>query len=162
MPKATTITLIGIGQDLRGDSAAGMETVRLWQKTYPATAADPRVCVKQPGMPGLELIELLGDTDAVLLVDAVQSGAVPGTLHLVKLEQVDPSVKPGGSSHGWGAGETLALARELKYALPEQIFILGIEAASFAMDTPLSKAVSDSLAKAVEMIEDQIQWRFMM
>ena len=154
----STIILIGIGQSLRGDDAAGLEAVRLWQKAHPETAADPRVRVEQAGMPGLELLDLIAKADCALLVDAVQSGAAPGKLHMVRPEQVVSFDTGTGSAHGWGVAETLALAHELHYPLPPQIYILGIEAASFEMGAPLSKAVSDSLAQAAEMIEERIQW----
>ena len=154
----TNITVVGIGQTLRGDDAAGPEAVQLWQKTFPATASNPRLRVQHADMPGLELIDLLAKADSVLLVDAVRSGAAPGKLHLVTPQQVAPGNSALGSSHGWGVAETLALAQELHYPLPAQIMILGIEAASFQMGTPLSKAVADSLIKAAEMIEDRVQW----
>lgn len=154
--------IVGIGQTMRGDDAAGLEAVRLWQKTFPDTAADPRLRIEQAGMPGLELIDLLANADGVLLVDAVQSGSAPGTLHMVKPEQVASFDGGGGSAHGWGVAETLALARELHYPLPEQIVILGIEADSFAIGAPLSKAVTTSLMKAAEMIEERIHWWFVL
>ncbi len=154
----STIIILGIGQSLRGDDDAGPQAVRLWQKTYPETAADPRVRVEQAGIPGLELIDLMAEADCALLVDAVQSGAAPGKLHLVKPEQVASFDGGSGSAHGWGVAETLALAQELHYPLPLQIYILGIEAASFEMGAPLSKAVAHSLEKAAEMIEGRIRW----
>ncbi len=143
---------------MRGDDAAGLEAVRLWQKTHPETAADPQVRVEQAGMPGLEIIDMLANADCALLVDAVQSGAAPGKLHMVKPEQVISANGGSGTAHGWGVAETLALAHELQYPLPPQLYILGIEAVSFEAGTPLSKAVADSLAKAVEMIEERIHW----
>ena len=156
MPK-TKIVILGIGQSLRGDDAAGLEAVHRWQETYPVTAADSRLRVEQAGMPGLELIDLLKDAKCALLVDAVQSGATPGTLHLVKPEQVVSFDTGSGSAHGWGIAETIVLAHELRYSLPDQIFILGIEAASFEMGASLNTAVADSLARAAEMIEERIQ-----
>jgi hydrogenase maturation protease len=159
MPKTNiTITIIGIGESMHGDESAGVEAVRLWQKTYPETAMDPHLMVKQPGTPGLELIDLLADADFVLLVDAVQSGAAPGTLHLVTPEQISSSNKGAGSAHGWGAAEMLAIARELHYPMPDHIMILGIEAANFQVGAPLSKPVAGALAQAAEMIEDRIHW----
>jgi hydrogenase maturation protease len=154
----SNIIIIGIGQSLRGDDAAGLETVRRWQKLHPETAADPRIRVEQAGMPGLELIDLMANADCALLVDAVQSGAAPGKLQMVKPEQVISFDGSTGSAHGWGVAETLALAKELQYPLPSQLYILGIEAVSFEMGAPLSKAVADSLIQAAEMIEERIQW----
>lgn len=157
MPK-TLITILGIGQSLCGDASAGLETVRLWQKTYPASAADPRLRVEQPGIPGMELIDLLAKTESVLLVDAVQTGAAPGTLHQVTPEQIASSGKRGASAHGWGVAEMLVIAHELHYPLPGQIILLGIEAVSFQKGAALSAAVAESLTKAAEMIEDRIHW----
>jgi len=154
--------IVGIGQALRGDDAAGLEAVRLWRKNFPATAADPRLRIEEAGMPGLELIDLLANVDGALLVDAVQSGVAPGTLHLVKPEQIVSFDTGSGSAHGWGVAETLGLARELRYALPEQIVILGIEAVSFAMGEPMSPQVAQSLTKAAEMIEERIHWWFVL
>lgn len=153
-----TITVVGIGQTLRGDDAAGPEAVQLWLKTFTETAGHPRLRVQHADMPGLELIDLLSGADAVLLVDAVQSGSTPGKLHLVTPQQAIPSGAGDGSSHSWGVAETLALASELHYPLPPQIMILGIEAASFQMGAPLSKAVAEALPKAAELIEDRVQW----
>ena len=39
------LTVIGIGQTLRGDDAAGMEAVRRWRAAYPATASRKDVTV---------------------------------------------------------------------------------------------------------------------
>jgi len=156
--QTSSILILGIGQSLRGDDAAGLEAVRLWQKLHPQTAADPRIRIEQAGMPGLELIDLMAKSDCALLVDAVQSGAIPGKLHMVRPEQVVSFDGSTGSAHGWGVAETLALAHELHYPLPSQLYILGIEAASFNMGAPLSKAVADALTQAAEMIEERIQW----
>jgi len=155
--KEIQIVILGIGQSLRGDDAVGLEAIRLWQRTYPKTAADPRLRIQEADVPGLELIDLLAGTDRCLLVDAVQSGAAPGTLHLVNLDEVVSFGGGSGSAHGWGVAETISLARTLGYVLPNQISILGIEAQSFEMGAPLSKAVANSLAKAVDMLEESIQ-----
>lgn len=152
-----SILILGIGQSLRGDDAVGLEVLRLWRKTYPQTAVNPYVRVESAELPGLGLIDLLAGADCALLVDAVQSGAAPGTLRLVKLDELLSFESGSGSAHGWGVAETLALARQLGETLPEEISILGIEAQSFEMGAPLSAAVADSLPRAAEMVEKHIQ-----
>jgi hydrogenase maturation protease len=66
--------------------------------------------------------------DAAILVDAVQSGAPPGTIHKLIEEDLLDFGAGTGSAHGWGAAETLSLGRQLAPEdLPEKIFIIGVE-----------------------------------
>jgi len=155
--KRNSILILSIGQSLRGDDAAGPEVVRLWRETFPQTAVDPRLRVESAELPGLALIDLLAGADCALLVDAVQSGAAPGTLHLVKIDELLSFESGSESAHGWGVAETLSLARQLGETLPKQVSILGIEAQSFEMGESLSEAVADSLPRAAEMVEKHIQ-----
>ncbi len=157
MKKNIQIVILGIGQSLRGDDAAGLEVVRLWQEAYPQSAADPHLSVQAAELPGLALIDLLEGAERALLVDAVQSGAAPGTIHLVSLDEVASFESGSGSAHGWGVAETISLARELSYELPEKISVLGIEAQSFEMGAPLSEAVAASLTTAAQMLEEHIR-----
>jgi hypothetical protein len=48
------ILVLGIGQSLRGDDAAGLEAVCLWQQTHPLTAQ--KVQVEFTELPGLGLL----------------------------------------------------------------------------------------------------------
>jgi hydrogenase maturation protease len=75
--------------------------------------------------PGAELLDLLGGAGAVIVLDAVRSGAAPGTVHDLALEEL-PGVAPAWSSHGLGVADALALARALGQR-PRGRFI-GIEA----------------------------------
>ena len=113
------IAVIGIGQSLRGDDAAGLNAIRQWQKKYPETASRPEVRVDASELPGLALIDLLDDTDAAVIVDAVQSSAKPGTIHRISPDELSAFTPDAQSAHGWGVAETLQLGRELYPTLKE-------------------------------------------
>ncbi len=49
----TKVAVIGIGQSLRGDDAAGLIAVRQWQEKYPQTASRPEVRIETDELPGL-------------------------------------------------------------------------------------------------------------
>ena len=103
--------LIGIGQSLRGDDAAGLEAVRLWQAQYPQTAQKLQVELSE--LPGLALLDRLDGMEAAILVDAVQSRATPGTIQRLGPEELAAFSTDAQSAHGWGVAETLALGRSL-------------------------------------------------
>ena len=78
-----TILIAGIGNIFFGDDAFGVEVVRrLAARPLPAG-----VVVKDFGIRGFDLACALQDGyDAVILVDAMQRGAPPGTLHVLEPE----------------------------------------------------------------------------
>src|SRR3972149_11531346 len=109
----TKLLLIGLGQDLRGDDAAGLEVVKRWQAEYPETARDPELLVELAPLPGLSLLSFLECVEAAILVDAVHSGAVPGRLHILDSEDLASFGGDARSAHGWGVAETLMLGQDL-------------------------------------------------
>ena len=149
-----TIAVIGVGQSLRGDDAAGLEAVRLWQEKYPQSAA--RVRVELSELPGLGLLELLDGMEAAILVDAVASDAIPGSLIRLGPDELASFTPDARSAHGWGVAETLQLGRSLD---PERtqcrVTLLGIVGRDFTLGAGLSPEVQKALAGAAESIEQE-------
>lgn len=153
------LVIVGIGQSLRGDDAAGLEAVKLWQARY---SGEHFVRVELAEAPGMALLDLMRGASSAILVDAVEGGARSGSVHLVSEAQIERFVSGSGSAHGWGVAETLALARQLDpESLPARIAIIGIEVASFALGAPLSPSVAAALPAAAELIQQQVQ-RFLL
>jgi len=150
------IAIIGIGQSLRGDDAAGLTAVRQWQEKFPETASRPEVRVEASELPGLALINLIADFDVAILVDAVQSNAAPGTIHRIGEKDLSAFSSDAKSAHGWGVAETLTLSRQLNQNLPP-IRIIGIEAAQMVMGAGMSEAIEEAIPLACEAIEQEIK-----
>ncbi len=151
------IVVIGIGQSLRGDDGAGPSAVSQWQETFPETAGRPEVRVETLELPGLELLDYLDGMDAAVLVDAVQSPALPGTLHQFRLEDVFSFTPDAQSAHGWGVAETLQLGRSLYPLLAKcRLILIGLAGKDFEMGTKLSPEVEAALPQAVEMIQREV------
>ncbi len=152
--KPGIIKIIGIGQSLRGDDAAGLEAVRLWQATYPARPREQDIQVELAELPGFGLLSLLEGSAAAILVDAVHSQAVPGTIHVLSENELEVLGAGSGSAHGWGVAETLALGRQLMPgSLPENLRLVGIEAGQLELGQLLSPQVQSALPQVAEMIE---------
>jgi hydrogenase maturation protease len=148
--------IIGIGQTLRGDDSAGLAAVQLWQDNYLA-AWDPGVQVELAGLPGLALLEIISGHQEAVIVDAIRSHHLPGTVHRLTPDQLGSFETGSRSAHGWGVSETLALGRHLcSDDMPEHIIIIGIEAGQVRIGAELSDPVKSALPVAAEIIESTV------
>ena len=152
-----TVAVIGIGQSMRGDDAAGLEAVNLWQRRYPQTAGRAELRVATIEAPGLDLLDLLGGADGALLVDAVCSGATPGALHRLGPQQLSEFRQAAGSAHTWGVAQVLKLEAALEpHQARRTVRLLAIEAAQTELGTGLSAPVAAALESACELIEAEV------
>ncbi len=101
--------------------------------------------------PGPRLIEHMRGADTVILVDAVKSGASPGTLHNLEGHALDGLVAHHTSSHGFGLAETLALAEKMG-ELPAHLKFVGLEIGSESPSPDniiqLVKAITEAVREA--------------
>ena len=151
------VAVIGIGESMRGDDAAGIEAVGLWERLHAATSGQPGIRVQLIQQSGLELLDALKDVDAAVLVDALQPGSQPGSVRILEIGELDASATNGGSSHGWGVAETLALGRTLR-TLRRDIAVrcVGIEAQQLGIGTGLSESVLRALPAACTSIQVEV------
>ena len=151
------VTVIGIGQTLRGDDAAGIEAVKEWERGYSKTASRSDIAVQHAELPGLALLDMLEGFDAAIIVDAVQSTAAAGTILRLGAEQLSAFDTAARSAHGWGVAETLQLGKQLGTLKPElRIRLVGIAVGQMETGQPMSDAVTNALPSACEAIEAEV------
>lgn len=144
--------VIGLGSTDRGDDAVGpVVAARV------AAARLPGVSVLSHEDP-TGLVDLWRGRDTVVVVDAVHSGAVPGTVIVAETTQeTDPFVdrawaRTGRSgTHAFGLASAVELSRAL-HALPERLVLVGVEAAGFEHGAELSFPVDRALDEAVRTV----------
>ncbi len=151
------LLLCGLGQPHRGDDAAGLEAVTAWASQHPHLAQHPQVRVLTLASPGLALLEPLSQAQAALLVDAVASGAPPGTLHRLTPKDLTAFTQGSASAHGWGLAETLGLAQTLRARLAPEIQILGIAGARWSAGAGLSPEVRAAFPRLLDAITRWVQ-----
>jgi hydrogenase maturation protease len=152
-----TIKIIGIGQSLRGDDAAGLTAVRLWQETYQVRNVHPNVQVELAELPGIGLLSLLEGARVAILVDAVHSGASAGTIYELTENQLEAFNNGAGSAHGWGVAETLSLGRKLMSStFPGKLILIGIEAGQLSLGETHSLEVERALPEVARLIERHV------
>jgi hydrogenase maturation protease len=139
------IVVIGVGNAFRGDDAAGLHVARAV-----AAAAPPGVEVREHEGEPAGLIEAWDGSETAYVVDAVRSGAPPGTVH--RIEVVDeplPARRPRDSSHALSLGEAVALGRALD-RMPRRLALVGIEGSDFEAGEGLSPAVAAAVAEVAD------------
>jgi len=154
MTLPSEVVVIGIGQELRGDDGAGLAVVRRWQKKYPPTAS--RVRVKLCRLPGLDIFNVWDGARVAIIVDAVLSGARPGSLYELDCGDLEKFGVGTQSAHGFGLAESIELASKLFMDELPEIRILAISGAEFKLGTGLSPDVKKALPRAAEHLEEMI------
>ncbi len=98
----------------------------------------------------MDLIEEWTGSDDVIVIDAVSSGAEPGTVHRLEAHKGRlPSELFRGSTHALGVAEAVELARALE-RLPARLTVIGIEGDSFDAGRGLTQAVEAAAALVTE------------
>jgi len=137
--------VIGVGNDLRGDDAAGWETVR---RLVPS----PSLVLLEHGGDAPGLISLWGPDDDVVVVDAVVSNDPPGTIvEIDALAGKLPAAVSWATTHGAGVAEGIEMARVLGL-LPKSLLVLGIVARTFDLGTPMTPEVERAVDEVVRRL----------
>jgi hydrogenase maturation protease len=143
--------VIGVGNRWRSDDAAGLEVVVRLRHALPEDVE----LLEREGEP-TSLIDAWRGADAVWVVDAVSSGAQPGTLHrLDAAEHELPADVFRTSTHHFGLAEAVELARAVG-ALPPRLVVFGIEAARLDLGDTLTPEVEDAVGRAAEAVRGEV------
>lgn len=140
------VAIFGVGSPF-GDDQAGWAAAQAirdsdWVRGLRALHVE---CLDRPGA---ALIGKLHGISAAVVIDAMRSGALPGSVHVLRHEEIDTVSRPAASSHGFGLVQALALAEALG-ELPAALTLIGIEAGTETRIDRLSPAVSAALPTVV-------------
>ncbi|GAA1510017.1 hydrogenase maturation protease [Sphaerisporangium rubeum] len=140
--------VIGVGGDSRGDDAAGLEVVRLLRGRLPPSVA----LTESPGDP-MHLVTTWRGARLAIVVDAVSSGAVPGTVH----HDARPGPAPAwrASSHALGLADAIALGEALG-SLPDELVVFGVEGGDFGVDAPVTPPVRAAIRATAEAVRRRL------
>jgi hydrogenase maturation protease len=138
--------VIAVGNVFRGDDGVGPELAGR---------------VRALDLPRAVVVEALGDVglidawtghDSVILLDAVHSGAAPGTV--IRRDLVAAPLPRDWfrlSSHQLGVADAIELARTMR-RLPERFVFVGIEGERFDSGVGLSPCVAAALDEATRLV----------
>src|SRR3989304_4927966 len=119
------VHIVGVGSPF-GDDRLGWVAAETLQRSSAVNALEPgRIVISILDRPGAMLLAHWYDADHVIVMDAVRSGAVPGTRHRLSVSDLADSRLPA-TSHGFGVAAALELARVLGN-LPARLLLYGVE-----------------------------------
>jgi hydrogenase maturation protease len=146
------IVIIGVGNEYRSDDGAGIAVARRLRALFTSG-----VTILEESGEGAALMQAWQGASWVMLVDAVHSGASPGTIHRLDARAAP---MPTGffhySTHAFSVAEAVELARSLDQ-LPAHLVVYGIEGANFAAGVELSPAVEQAVEVVVERLAQEVQ-----
>lgn len=133
------VAVVGIGSPAGDDRAGWLVAQAL--ATRRGVRVPAGVEVRMLDRPGPALLEAIAGVDVAVLVDAMRSGAVRGTVRRFDLAGALTLRSAPVSSHGFGLAETLALGAALE-RLPPVLVVYAIEGGGFGPESPASAAVA--------------------
>ena len=153
------VLIAGVGNLLRGDDGFGVEVARRLL-ACPPEVSGARITVIETGIGGMHLVqELLSGYDALVIIDAVERGAAPGTLFLLEPARANPRDWPVETRRDYFAdthyaepSHALALAEGVG-ALPERVLIAGCQ---IACVDDLIHGMTPAVARAVDLTVQRV------
>ena len=145
------VVVLGIGNPLLSDDGAGLV---LLEQVRGSDSWPERVEWVDGGTQGIALLGVLSQRRAAVILDAVQSGSPPGTIHMLGMDELRRFGAPGSVSAHEGNSLQLLGAAELVGELPERVLVVGIEPESVRTGTDLSDAVAAAVPRAIEVVRD--------
>ena len=143
--KTLRIVLLGVGNELQGDDAAGLLVIRAIERRLDS---NPAVLILEGGVAPENFTANIRRfcPDVVIFLDAADMGAEPGTVQLIPLDRVDGF---SASSHI----QPLSVLSEFIIAeMGCRVEILGIQAQTMEMGA----GVSEMVRKAAFQVADEL------
>jgi hydrogenase maturation protease len=143
------LTVLGIGNILLGDDGIG---VRVVQELAGDAGLPPATEVVDGGTRGLELLPLVAASSALVIVDGIDVGAPPGSLHTYPNNLLAAAAGTHLTVHQVGLADLVGTAR-LAGMVPSQLVLVGIQVATTSVGVGLSRPVELAVPAAVSTVK---------
>ncbi|HSF39321.1 MAG TPA: hydrogenase maturation protease [Thermoanaerobaculia bacterium] len=149
------IAVLGLGNVLMGDDAAGPYVLRLLEAGYDLPA---EVDLRDLGTPGPELAHIVEGLDALIVVDTlrVHDGA-PGDLHLLRRPEIVKGRVPERLSPHDPSLRGALLAAELLGQSPPEALLVGIVPGQAELGIGLTPEVREALPAALAEVVKELE-----
>lgn len=151
MPEdSSRVLVICIGNALAADDGAGSA---VYEELRRSRLPDG-VRLLFLGLGGVDILEHLDGEEALLVVDAVQLGGEPGTVHVLDWTDIPEMGPRPVSGHGIGVREAIELGKRLyPEKMPQKISLVGIEGLCFdQLGVDLTDKVREAVPRAAAAV----------
>lgn len=145
------LTVIGCGNTMRRDDGVGVvvaQRVAAWLRTHPLAGVRAFDC----GTAGFDVLYRARGSQALYVVDASQTGAVPGTILELPGAAVTGTPPPSADVHQFRWDHALALGKALDKEFPTDIRVILVEAADLDHGVGLSAQVAQAADRVYERL----------
>jgi hydrogenase maturation protease len=148
--------ILGIGNPILRDDRVGHLLVRILRSRFSGSDIE----FQETSLAGLNLAEFLAGFDSAIIIDAIQSGGVPGEVYCLQPQSFGSQKANQNDQHRTGLLQALELGKSLGWPMPEDVNIVAIEAGdatSFGEDLtpPVEKAIPVALDKILHLLESR-------
>lgn len=148
-----SILVLGLGNLLMSDDSIGVRTVQCLQQDFRAPEG---VTIIDGGTLGLDLLPYIEQTDELLIIDALEMRAEPGSLFRLEGDEVPRAFASKLSVHQMGLQDLLAVAELQGYA-PQKLVVHGIQAGSIEMKLDLSPPVAAAMDNLLDAVVNELR-----
>ncbi len=145
------ITILGVGNELLSDEGVGVHVAkRLMKMNLP-----PNIEVVEGGTDGFGLLNIITDTDRLIVVDSVKGGSAPGTLYKFDVDDVPATPDIFKTSvHQISILEVIHLSGLI--GKTPHTTVIGVEPESLTSGMELSAEVKSKIPRIIELIFETI------
>lgn len=148
-----SILVLGIGNLVMSDDGAGVRAAQRLMRDYRFPA---NVEVMDGGTLGLDLLPKLEGIQRLIVIDAVETGKVPGTCVRLTGEELPIALETKISPHQMGLKDLLSVARLLGHC-PDEMVLIGVQPKCIEMETELTAEVEASIEIMVANVLNELK-----
>jgi len=145
--------VLGAGSPLMGDDGLGIEVLDRLSRKWVET---PDLRFLDGGIWGMRLLPHIEDAGRLLVIDAVRSGATPGTLVRLERNEIPRHLRTKISPHQIDLSEVFAVA-ELRGTFPAEAVVLGIEPLQIEAYMEIAPEVLATVPRLLDAVERQLR-----
>ena len=135
------------------DEGIGVLAIEELQKRY---IFPGNVELLDGGTSGIELLSYISRRDHLVIVDAIKGGSPPGTVLMVRGEDVPARFRTRISPHQIGLSDLLAAAA-LTDEMPRDLILFGIEPKVIEMGLGLSDEVGQAMPRLLDAVVGELR-----
>jgi len=145
--------VLGLGNVAQADDGLGIHAVRELPARY---HLPPEVEVIEGGTAGLLLVPVLSDAGRAVIVDAIDLGAIPGTLHRLEGRAWSTAFLRRFTPHDAGLSDLLG-ATALAGALPAELLLLGVQPERIGWGCEPTSTVAAAIPVLVDALAGELR-----
>jgi hydrogenase maturation protease len=147
------IIVLGVGNELLSDEGVGIHVIK---ELHKMKIFPPEIEVMEGGTDGFGLINIITDTDRLIVIDSIKGGSEPGTLYKFDIEDAPGTPDLFKTSvHQIGILEVINLSSLI--GKTPKTTVIGIEPKSITTGMELTEEVREKIPRVIELVKEEVE-----